>query len=163
MFPSGAGMLATKCMRKAPTKVMLVQGHQPQPFRTVLARVDFSEASPEFQRHYRLLMKQRLKEYVGDTAGLDTRFTVFDAPRHGCGIAEYARHVQADLVVLGTKGRTTVGYVLLGSTVERLLRDLPCSVLTVRASNAKTGSAPARTEPACISKNAEPTPTRTNP
>jgi nucleotide-binding universal stress UspA family protein len=40
--------------------------------------------------------------------------------------------VQADLVVLGHKGRTNLRYVLLGSTVERLLREVPCSVLVAR-------------------------------
>ena len=186
-FPNGAGTLATKCMRKAPTKVMLVQEQQLQPFRTVLACVDFSEtsreavaqalrialqdqsqvhflhvfqgpwhrlhfraatteASPPFQQHYRLLLEHRLKEFVGDTAGLDTRFKVFEASSHGCGITEYAQQVRADLVVLGTKGRTNLGYVLLGSTVERLLRELPCSALTVRAAPTNTGRVPATAE-----------------
>ena len=57
---------------------------------------------------------------------------MFDASSHGHGIAEYVRGVQADLVVLGNKGRTNLRYVLLGSTVERLLREVPCSVLVAR-------------------------------
>jgi hypothetical protein len=51
--------------------------------------------------------------------------------------------VGADLVVLGTKGRSNLGYVLLGSTVERLLREIPCSALVVRPPT-ETGSAMAR-------------------
>jgi nucleotide-binding universal stress UspA family protein len=173
MFPSGAGTLATKCMRKAPTKVMLVQKSQARPFRTVLACVDFSEMSRAaveqarrvaaqdqsqvhflhvfdgplkwlhyraemleavagFEREHRVLLEQRLKEFVGETSGVDPHFALFDAGSHRCGIAEYARQVEADLLVLGTKGRTNLKYVLLGSTVERLLRDVPCSVLTVK-------------------------------
>ena len=31
-----------------------------------------------------------------------------------------------------TSGRSNLGYVLLGSTVERLLREIPCSALVVR-------------------------------
>ena len=81
------------------------------------------------------MLEQRLKEFVGDTSGVDPHFAVFDAGSHRCGIAEYARQVEADLVVLGTKGRTNLRYVLLGSTVERLLRDVPCSVLTVKPRN----------------------------
>jgi nucleotide-binding universal stress UspA family protein len=60
------------------------------------------------------------------------RFAVVEAANHGHGIAEYARRVGADLVVLGTKGRSNLGYVLLGSTVERLLKEIPCSALVVR-------------------------------
>ncbi len=46
---------------------------------------------------------------------------------HGHGVAEFARQVRADLLVLGTKGRSNLGCVLLGSTVDRLLREIPCS------------------------------------
>jgi len=37
----------------------------------------------------------------------------------------------ADLVVLGTHGRTGVGKLLLGSSAEEILRNAPCPVLTV--------------------------------
>lgn len=172
-LPSGAGTLATKCLRKAPTKVMLVKEGHAHPFRTLVACVDFSEtsreavvqtlrvgaqdqsevhvlhvfegpwrrlryraetpaANPNFERQYRTLLEHRLREFAGDTAGRKTVFTVFDASSYGYGIAEYARRVQADLVVLGNKGSTNLRYVLLGSTVERLLKEIPCSVLVVR-------------------------------
>ncbi len=37
----------------------------------------------------------------------------------------------ADLVVLGTHGRTGVGKLLLGSSAEEILRSAPCPVLTI--------------------------------
>ena len=37
----------------------------------------------------------------------------------------------ADLVVLGTHGRTGIGKVLLGSSAEEILRNAPCPVLTI--------------------------------
>ena len=37
-----------------------------------------------------------------------------------------------ECLVITTKGRTNLRYVLLGSTVERLLREISCSVLTVK-------------------------------
>jgi len=37
----------------------------------------------------------------------------------------------ADLVVLGTRGRTGVGKLLLGSSAEEVLRNAPCPVLTI--------------------------------
>ena len=42
----------------------------------------------------------------------------------------------APLVVIGTKGKSNLKYVLLGSTAERLLRDLPASVLAVKPGGA---------------------------
>ena len=43
-----------------------------------------------------------------------------------------ARRGRADLLVIGTHGRTGVSKLLLGSVAERLVRVSPCPVLTVR-------------------------------
>jgi nucleotide-binding universal stress UspA family protein len=43
-----------------------------------------------------------------------------------------AAELDADLVVLGTHGRTGLRRLLLGSIAERVGRDCPCPVLTVR-------------------------------
>jgi nucleotide-binding universal stress UspA family protein len=74
-----------------------------------------------------------------------SEFAVVEEAYHGHGIAEYIRRVGDDLVVLGTKGRSNLGYVLLGSTVERLLREIPCSALVVRPRTGN-GSKPERKE-----------------
>ena len=47
LLPNGAGTLATKCLRKAGTKIMLVNATHAQPFRRIVACVDFSETSRE--------------------------------------------------------------------------------------------------------------------
>jgi universal stress protein A len=49
------------------------------------------------------------------------------------GIVEYAREVAADLVVIATHGRTGLSHVLLGSVAERIVREAPCPVLTIRS------------------------------
>jgi len=48
-------------------------------------------------------------------------------------ITDYADAVGADLIVMGTHGRTGLDRVLLGSVTERVVRGAPCPVLTVRA------------------------------
>jgi nucleotide-binding universal stress UspA family protein len=47
-------------------------------------------------------------------------------------IAEVAAEIGADLVVIGTHGRTGLAHMLLGSVAEQVLRTTRCSVLTVR-------------------------------
>ncbi|NGZ11846.1 MAG: universal stress protein [Nitrospira sp. LK70] len=47
-------------------------------------------------------------------------------------ICETAQEVRADLIVLGTHGRTGLRHVLLGSTAERVLTMASCPVLTIR-------------------------------
>jgi universal stress protein A len=48
------------------------------------------------------------------------------------GIVGYAVDRKIDLIVLATHGRTGLGHVLLGSVAERIVREAPCPVLTIR-------------------------------
>jgi nucleotide-binding universal stress UspA family protein len=47
-------------------------------------------------------------------------------------IADAAREIGADLIVMGTRGHTGLKHIVLGSVAERTLRIAPCSVLTVK-------------------------------
>ncbi|MCA9505242.1 MAG: universal stress protein [Myxococcales bacterium] len=48
-------------------------------------------------------------------------------------ICSAAEELDADLIVMGTHGRTGLAHVFLGSVAERTLRSAPCPVLTFRA------------------------------
>jgi nucleotide-binding universal stress UspA family protein len=48
------------------------------------------------------------------------------------GIAEAARELKMDLIVISSQGRTGLARVLLGSTAARVVRHASCPVLTVR-------------------------------
>lgn len=52
------------------------------------------------------------------------------------GIAGHALAVNADLLVIGSLGRTNLRYLLLGSTAEKLLSRTPCSMLVVKPAEA---------------------------
>jgi len=52
-------------------------------------------------------------------------------------IVNTARDEHADLIVIGTHGFSGLKHLLLGSTAERVVRDAPCPVLTVRHHPAK--------------------------
>ncbi len=47
-------------------------------------------------------------------------------------ITALAKRTNADLIVMGTHGRTGLDRVFIGSVAERVVRDAPCSVLVVR-------------------------------
>jgi nucleotide-binding universal stress UspA family protein len=47
-------------------------------------------------------------------------------------IAAVAKEIEADLVVMGTHGRTGLTHMLLGSVAEKVSRIIGCSILTVR-------------------------------
>jgi universal stress protein A len=57
------------------------------------------------------------------------------AVRHGKAsvqIVEMAKEMKADLVVMGTHGRTGLSHVIIGSVAEAVIRHAHCPVLVVR-------------------------------
>ncbi len=48
---------------------------------------------------------------------------------------DYAKEHEIDLIVIATHGRTGLSHVLLGSVAERIVREAPCPVLTLRDSH----------------------------
>lgn len=48
-------------------------------------------------------------------------------------ILKFAREDKADLIVMGTHGRTGIKHVLIGSVAENVVRHAACPVLIVRA------------------------------
>jgi nucleotide-binding universal stress UspA family protein len=57
-------------------------------------------------------------------------------------IAQFASDTGADLIVMGSHGRTGIQRWSLGSVAEAVLRQAPCPVLVVHASRGKQGEAP---------------------
>lgn len=172
----GTGILAGQCVRKVPTRVMLVRDKHADSFRNIVACIDFSEMSrdalsaavriaaqdgaalhilhvfqppwkrlhrtlerppsAEFARQYRDTLQAQLTEFCAAThpeaAWAKPLFHLVEASSHGAGITEFVRSHACDLVVLGTRGRTNLRDVLMGSTAERVVRDCPCSILAIK-------------------------------
>lgn len=108
------------------------------PWKHVHYRGPSQIADAGIQQHYRDGLLARLRAFceqeVQHLSKARVRFEVFDHTGHRSALAEYARHSGADLLVLGTRGRSNLRDVLLGSTAEKLLREAPCSVLAVKPS-----------------------------
>src|SRR3990170_7495275 len=47
-------------------------------------------------------------------------------------IIKAAKDNQADLIVMGTHGKTGLDYILIGSVAERVIQRSPCPVLSIR-------------------------------
>jgi nucleotide-binding universal stress UspA family protein len=64
--------------------------------------------------------------------GVDADGKVMDGPAAET-IVTAAATAQADLIVMGSHGRTGIERLLLGSNTERVLNQTPCAVLVVKA------------------------------
>jgi nucleotide-binding universal stress UspA family protein len=65
-------------------------------------------------------------------------------------IVETAAETGADLVVMGTMGRSGLTRLVMGSVAEEVLRRSPCPVLTVRGVVPVPVEAPAAAEPEAV-------------
>jgi nucleotide-binding universal stress UspA family protein len=59
------------------------------------------------------------------------------------GIIDFVRSAAADLVVLGTRGRTPDEGFSIGTTAESVVRDAPCSVLVIKSERGAPQATPA--------------------
>jgi nucleotide-binding universal stress UspA family protein len=175
------GTTAVRCVRKAPTRVLVVPTGSEGRFQRTLACVDFSGLSPvvmtqaarmghldrgevtaihcyqmpwnqarwgppprnavELEERFREELRRRyesslLPHAYGHPVALHAR----SHGNYGDGIVEHARFIGADLVVLGTTGRTALATMLLGTTAEKVMRDVGCAVLAVKLPDAGPGA-----------------------
>jgi nucleotide-binding universal stress UspA family protein len=113
--------------------------HIYQGFQAQLRRAGIPEA--EIIRHVRSLVRearQNMKEFLGSIEHVDQsiRQELWDGRPHQ-EIATVAKHVRAELVAVGTTGRSGLPYILLGSVAEHVLREVQCDVLVARAKPAR--------------------------
>lgn len=48
------------------------------------------------------------------------------------GIIKYAREKEIDMIIISTHGKTGLKHVLYGSVAEKVVRKMPCPVLSIR-------------------------------
>ena len=74
---------------------------------------------------------ERLAERASAQSGLVV-VPIFRAGSAWPEVVDYAKEESADLVVVGSHGRTGLRRVFLGSVAENVVRHAPCSVITVK-------------------------------
>ena len=89
----------------------------------------------ELMRSQRAIAKKHLDRLVAQArkAGARASGVLVDFGVPAERIARLARAKHADVIVMGTHGRTGIKRVVLGSVAGRVLAIAPCPVLTVRA------------------------------
>lgn len=101
---------------------------------------------PEYYRETEDVTKEALEKLVEPTWGKPASVSTAVAWGHAVDVVnDYAKHHGIDLIVIATHGRTGLSHVLLGSVAERIVREAPCPVLTIRDRTPE--NPPAATDP----------------
>jgi|SRR5262245_4506396 len=126
-----ARRVAVELARRLGAELEIVHVEEPLPAYA------FSEGPlpdlPQLQEEVRIWAERELEQQAKEAqaAGVSvTTAVLLGTPANT--IVETARTDGADLIVVGSHGRTGLERVLLGSVAERIVRNAACPVLTVR-------------------------------
>lgn len=97
----------------------------------IVHAVESGPGSPETLQQAESVVHQQLANTDYRTLPFGVKVLIKAGSPDQC-ILDAVKEVNADLVVLGTSSKTGVSGLLPGSTVERLLPELPCSVMAIK-------------------------------
>jgi universal stress protein E len=115
------------------------------PWHHLHYRAPTPAASPDFKRQYLDGLRRRLDAFLDEFASdlkalhIEASSELIEGEHYARGIISYVQESAADLVVLGTRGRTNLRYLLMGSTAERVVLESPCCVLAVKPTKEHAG------------------------
>jgi nucleotide-binding universal stress UspA family protein len=78
-------------------------------------------------------IERQMAELRSDGLAAETKVVHASGIRPAHLIADAARELEADVIVVGTRGHTPLAGLMLGSVTQRLLHIAPCPVLAVPA------------------------------
>lgn len=128
---SGRAVHAALGLAPDPQAVHLV--HVLFPLESASSGILWGEASDENRRE---AAQKKLDELVreNDLAGVSTTILIGDP---GLEIADHAKRIGADLIVIPSHGYHGVKRLILGSVTERVIRHATCSVFVLRRNDAE--------------------------
>lgn len=176
--PHRIGVIAAKCVRKAPIDVLVVRQDAQGPFQKIVACVDFSENSakavqcalhvaqqdgasldclnvyqsalamsldyggfapsmpaaidPETVANWRKDLDAFLAPLTRDAGEVKVTALIKERINIREAILDHVNEVHATLVVLGTRGKTGLRELLIGTTAEKIVQSAHCSILAVK-------------------------------
>ena len=91
--------------------------------------ISFDKLEEEIEEGARKMMEKFCRTHIADYANYES-FIIPGIPYDE--VIKKAVAESADLIVLGTHGRTGLDHVLFGSTAEKVVRKSPIPVMTIR-------------------------------
>ncbi len=100
------------------------------PWTVAVVPIDASEVLAELKQSATARLRQLTREKID--ARVETEVVVTVARDPGGEVVRFANERKVDAIVMATHGRKGLSHLVLGSVAERVVRESPCPVLTVR-------------------------------
>lgn len=121
-----AAKFAVSMAQEYQTKLYLLHVYDPLPQYNYLT-TDFHEnRMKKLREELSQFFPQRVKDSIDVELVLEKGHPVHHS------IVEKAKELGVDVIVVGTKGRTGLAHVLVGSVAEHVIRYAPCPVFVIR-------------------------------
>jgi nucleotide-binding universal stress UspA family protein len=128
--PSLLEWAAHLAQEHASSLVLLHAYHLPVEFQ----QLEGAYLPPDFWASVKAEAEQSLAQLAADLEGRGIQVETAVCEGYAATvIIDEATAREADLIVIGTHGRSGVKHLLLGSIAERVVQKAPCPVLTVKA------------------------------
>ncbi len=101
------------------------------PWTVAAVPIDASEVLAELKQAATARLRRLAKEKLDGRVANEIVVTVATNP--GNEVVRIAGELNVDVVIMATHGRKGLNHLVLGSVAERVVRESPCPVLTVRA------------------------------
>jgi nucleotide-binding universal stress UspA family protein len=119
---------AVSLARETGAELTLLHVHEDEPAGELVAPGEASRSADEERR----VLETHLRGRMPPAGELRAKAEVVNGAKPGEAILEQAHMRGCDLLVIGARGRRTVGAAVFGSTTDRVVRGASCPVLTVR-------------------------------
>jgi universal stress protein A len=100
------------------------------PWTVAAVPIDASQVLAELKQSATTRLQQLAKEKLDGRVANEIIVTV--ANNSGAEVVRIAKEWKADVVIMVTHGRKGLSHFVLGSVAERVVRESPCPVLTLR-------------------------------
>jgi nucleotide-binding universal stress UspA family protein len=101
------------------------------PWTVAAVPIDASQVLAELKQSATERLQQLAEDKLHKRIAFEIVVTVASDP--GAEVIRVANELKANVIIMATHGRKGLSHLVLGSVAERVVREAPCPVLTLRA------------------------------
>lgn len=119
-------------VKKHKAKIIILNTYLPYFISSLRIEVDLKKENENLKTLHQQEMNSFLKQF--SLEGVDHSILIKDGDTNQI-INNIALEKNLDLIIIGTTGKNNFGKLLIGGVTEKLIREMPCSIITTKSSD----------------------------